>query len=69
MIQKQDVKNCKDRKIDQISLPIDLVEETLDLLLNPKRIISSSDEIVLDWHKRTQVYDKLYKLVKRSINF
>lgn len=69
MIQKQNVKNCDHRKIDQITLPIDLVEETLDLLLNPKRIISSSDEIVLDWHKRTQVYDKLYKLVKKNINF
>jgi len=69
MIQKQKVKNCDDPRIDQITLPVELVEDTLDLLLNPKRIISSSDEIVLDWHKRTQVYDRLYKVVKKTIDF
>ena len=69
MIQKQEIKNCDDPRIDQITLPLELVEDTLDLLLNPKRIISSSNEIVLDWHKRTQVYDRLYKVVKKTIDF
>ncbi len=69
MIQKQHVKDCEDTRIDQITLPVDLVEDTLDLLLNPKRILSSSNEIVLDWNKRTQVYDRLYKVVKKTINF
>ncbi len=69
MIPEQHVKNCDDRKIEQITLPVELVEDTLDLLLNPKRIISSSNEIVLDWNKRTQVYDRLYKVVKKTIDF
>ena len=69
MIPKQEVRKSDDARIKQITLPVELVEDTLDLLLNPKRIISSSDEIVLDWNKRTQVYDRLYRVVKRTIDF
>ncbi|MBN2413127.1 hypothetical protein JXQ31_15680 [candidate division KSB1 bacterium] len=69
MIPEQDVENCDEQRVEQVTLPVELVEDTLDLLLNPKRIISSSNEIVLDWNKRTQVYDRLYKVVKKAINF
>jgi len=53
----------------QISLPLELIEDILDLLLNPKRIISSSDEIVLDWNKRTQIYNRLFAIVKEDMQF
>ncbi len=52
-----------------ISLPLELIEDTLDLLLNPKRIISSNDEIVLDWNKRTQIYNRLFAIVKEDMQF
>ncbi len=50
---------------ENVTIPMSLIEDTLELLLNPKRIISDSNEIVLDWNKRTEVYNRLFDVMKK----
>ena len=51
---------------EQITVPLELLEDTIEFLLNPKRIISDSDEVVLDWNKRTQIYTRLFQVIKEN---